>query len=374
MNRPLLLILLLLLGYSCKEETPTPQTTEAIAIDTIFQQYHTFKNRINPIEATKGGNHEYDDQIANYISDAYQQDLIAQYTHFLTLLQEIDTTTLSAADLMSMKVMQWDCEVKLEGLNNALVTMASPIYNLPSFELMPLFQIQSLHLYVAQLAAGGSVQPFATAADYDNWLQRVDDYLAFLDTAMAMMKEGMSKNIVLPSVLTKKMIPQLDEFIANAVEEHVFFKPILALPEGINAAERQRLSAEYRTMITTKLKPKYTELQQFLIQDYLPACRATSGIGALPNGPETYKYLIKLHTTTNMTADEIHELGKSEVARILVEMEEAKNKIGFKGDIKAFFEFVRNDPEQMPFTDPQQVLDNFNDHQGKNYAEVGSGF
>lgn len=360
MNRPLLLILLLLHGYSCKEETPTPQIAKGIALDTIFDQYHTFKNRINPIEATKGGNHQYDDQIANYISDPYQQDLIAQYTHFLTLLQEIDTTSLSAADLMSMKVMQWDCEVKLEGLNNALVTMASPIYNLPSFELMPLFQIQSLHLYVAQLAAGGSVQPFATVADYDNWLQRVEDYLAFLDTAMAMMKEGMSKNIVLPSVLTKKMIPQLDGFIANAVEEHIFFKPILALPEGINAAERQRITTAYRTMITTKLKPKYTELQQFLIQDYLPACRATSGIGALPNGPETYRYLIKLHTTTNMTADEIHELGKSEVARILVEMEEAKNKIGFTGDIKAFFEFVRKDPEQMPFTDPQQVMDNFN--------------
>ena len=360
MNRSLLVILLLLLGYGCKEETSTPQIAEGIAMDTIFQQYYTFKNRINPIEATKGGNHEYDDQIANYISDDYQEDLKAQYTHFLKLLQEMDTTTLSEADLMSMKVMQWDCEVKLEGLNNEIVTMASPIYNLPSFELMPLFQIQSLHLYVAQLAAGGSVQPFATPADYDNWLQRVDDYLAFLDTAMAMMKEGMSKNIVLPTVLTKKMIPQLDEFISNPVEEHVFFTPVLALPETINEAERQRIATAYRSMITTKLKPKYTELQQFLVNEYLPACRASSGIGDLPHGEETYNYLIKLHTTTTMTADEIHELGKSEVARILVEMEEAKNKIGFKGDLKAFFEFVRNDPTQMPFTDPQQVLDNFN--------------
>lgn len=360
MNRSLLLILLLVLGYGCKEQTSTAQTTEGISIDTIFHQYQTFKNRINPIEATKGGNHQYDDQIANYISDAYQKDLKANYTHYLKLLHEIDTTALSEADLLSMKVMQWDCEVKLEGLHNDIVTMASPIYNLPSFELMPLFQIQSLHLYVAQLAAGGSVQPFATVVDYDNWLKRVDDYLDFLDTAISMMKEGMSKNIVLPSVLTQKMIPQLNEFISNSVEEHLFFKPILSLPKSIVEEERQRISTDYRTMITTKLKPKYTELQQFLIQDYLPACRATSGIGDLPNGPETYNYLIKLHTTTNMTADEIHELGKSEVARILVEMEEAKNKIGFTGDIKAFFEFVRNDPEQMPFTDPQQVLDNFN--------------
>ena len=355
MKQSLIFIFFILLVFGCKEKT-----SEAISIDTIFEDYYKFKDRINPIEATKGGNYEYNDVIANYISDDYQEDLRKNYTHFLILLNELDPKELSEADLLSMKVMKWDCEVKLEGLNNAIVTMASPIYNLPSFELMPLFQIQSLHLYVAQLAAGGSVQPFNTVEDYDNWLKRVDDYLIFLDTSISMMKEGMSKDVVLPTVLTQKIIPQLDEFITNPVNDHLFYKPILSMPESISEEEKNRISAEYSTMITDKLKPKYTALQQFLVNDYLPACRETSGIGALPNGTETYNYLIKLHTTTNMTADEIHELGKSEVARILIEMEDAKNKIGFKGDIKAFFEFVRNSPAQMPFTDPQQVIDNFN--------------
>jgi len=352
--------MLILLAHGCKEETSKENTSEVISIATIFDDYYKFKDRINPIEATKGGNYEYNDFIANYISDDYQKDLKENYTHFLNVLNEIDSIGLSEADLLNMKVMQWDCEVKLEGLNNDIVTMASPIYNLPSFELMPLFQIQSLHLYVAQLAAGGSVQPFDTVEDYDNWLKRVDDYLSFLDTSISMMKEGMSKNIVLPTVLTQKMIPQLDEFISNPVNQHLFHKPIVSMPESINEEEHNRISAEYSNMITNKLKPKYTELKQFLVNEYLPVCRKTSGIGALPNGQETYNYLIKLHTTTTMTADEIHELGKREVARILIEMEDAKNKIGYKGDIKAFFEFVRNSPEQMPFTDPQQVIDNFN--------------
>jgi len=355
MKQPLIFIFLILLAFGCKEKA-----AEVISIDTIFEDYYKFKDRINPIEATKGGNYEYNDFIANYISDDYQEDLRKNYTHFMNVLSELDTTALSEADLLSMKVMKWDCEVKLEGLNNPIVTMASPIYNLPSFELMPLFQIQSLHLYVAQLAAGGSVQPFETVEDYDNWLKRVDDYLIFLDTSIAMMKEGMAKNIVLPKALAQKIIPQLDEFITNPVDAHLFYKPIVAMPESINDVEKNRISGDYSRMITEKLKPKYTELKQFLVNDYLPACRETSGIGALPNGTETYNYLIKLHTTTNMTADAIHELGKSEVARILIEMEEAKNKIGFKGDIKAFFESVRNSPEQMPFTDPQQVIDNFN--------------
>ncbi len=360
MKQPLILIFLILLACGCKEGTSKENTSEVISIATIFEEYYKFKDRINPIEATKGGNYEYNDFIANYISDSYQEDLKKNYSHFLNVLAELDTTALSEADLLSMKVMKWDCEVKLEGLNNAIVTMASPIYNLPSFELMPLFQIQSLHLYVAQLAAGGSVQPFETVEDYDNWLKRVDDYLSFLDTSISMMKEGMSKDIVLPTVLAQKIIPQLDEFITNPVKDHLFYKPIVSMPESINEEEKKRIAAEYSTMITKKLKPKYTALKQFLVNEYLPACRETSGIGALPNGQETYNYLIKLHTTTTMTADEIHELGKSEVARILIEMEDAKNKIGFKGDIKAFFEFVRNSPAQMPFTDPQQVIDNFN--------------
>lgn len=352
--------MLLMLGYGCKEETSKEHTSEVASIATIFDDYYKFKDRINPIEATKGGNYAYNDVIANYISDDYQKDLKENYTQFLNLLTEFDSTELSEADRLSMKVMQWDCKVKLEGLNNNIVTMASPIYNLPSFELMPLFQIQSLHLYVAQLAAGGSVQPFNTVEDYDNWLKRVDDYFLFLDTAIAMMKEGIAKDIVLPKVLTNKMIPQLDEFISNQVNDHLFYKPILSMPESISEEDRNRISAEYSLMITTKLIPKYTELRQFLVEDYLPVCRDTSGIGDLPNGKETYDYLIKLHTTTTMTADEIHELGKSEVARILIEMEDAKNKIGFEGDIKTFFEFVRNSPEQLPFTDPQQVIDNFN--------------
>jgi uncharacterized protein (DUF885 family) len=360
MKKSLIFTFLILLVLGCKEEASNENTSEIVSIDAVFEQYYKFKDRINPIEATKGGNYEYNDFIANYISDSYQKDLKENYTHFLNKLNELDTKELSEADLLSMKVMKWDCEVKLAGLNNSIVTMASPIYNLPSFELMPLFQIQSLHLYVAQLAAGGSVQPFDTVEDYENWLKRVADYLTFLDTSISMMKEGISRNIVLPTVLAERIIPQLDEFITNPVNDHLFYKPIISMSESINEQEKKRISAEYSTMITTELKPKYTELRQFLVDEYLPACRETSGIGVLPNGKETYNYLIKLHTTTTMTADEIHELGKSEVARILIEMEDAKNKIGFKGDIKAFFEFIRNSPEQMPFTDPQQVIDNFN--------------
>ena len=358
MKHTITLLFLMLSLSACNQEQSRTSASQTLA--TIFEEYYQFKDRINPIEATKGGNFQYNEYIANYISDAYQTDLIAEYSTFLERLAQIDSAQLSQADLLSMKVMQWDCEVKLEGLQNPLVITTSPIYNLPSFELTPLIQVQSLHLYVAQLGAGGSVHPFNTVKDYEDWLKRLDDYIAFLDTSIANMKEGIAKGIVLPKVLTEKTIVQLEEFITKPVEEHLFYRPIQSMPEGISQADRDRLEQEYQNVIETKLRPKYTELKQFLVAEYLPVCRTTSGIGALPNGAATYNYLIKLHTTTNLTADEIHELGKREVERILVEMEEAKNQIGFKGDIKAFLEFIRNSPEQMPFQDPQEVIANFN--------------
>jgi uncharacterized protein (DUF885 family) len=358
MKHTITLLFLTLSLSACNQEQSRTSASQTLA--TIFEEYYQFKDRINPIEATKGGNFQYNEYIANYISDAYQTDLIAEYSTFLDRLAQIDTAQLSQADLLSMKVMQWDCEVKLEGLQNPLVITTSPIYNLPSFELTPLIQVQSLHLYVAQLGAGGSVHPFNTVKDYEDWLKRLEDYIAFLDTSIANMKEGMAKGIVLPKVLTEKTIVQLEEFITKPVEEHLFYRPIQSMPEGISQSDRDRLAEEYQNVIEAKLRPKYTELKQFLVAEYLPVCRTTSGIGALPNGAATYNYLIKLHTTTNLTADEIHELGKREVGRILVEMEEAKNQIGFKGDIKAFLEFIRNSPEQMPFQDPQEVIANFN--------------
>lgn len=358
MKHTITLLFLMLSLSTCNQKHTRPSASQSLA--TIFEEYNKFKDCINPIEATKGGNFQYNDYIANYISDTYQTNLIAEYSFFLKRLAQIDTEQLSAADHLSMKVMQWDCEIKLEGLQNPLVIITSPIYNLPSFELTPLIQVQSLHLYVAQLGAGGSVHPFTTVKDYEDWLKRLDDYIAFLDTSIAKMKEGMVNGILLPKVLTEKTIIQLEEFITKPVKEHLFYRPIQSMPEGIFQSDRVRLAEEYQNVVETKLRPKYTELKQFLVEEYLPVCRTTSGIGALPNGAATYNYLIKLHTTTNLTAEEIHELGKQEVRRILVEMEKAKNQIGFKGDIKAFLEFIRNSPEQMPFQDPQEVLANFN--------------
>lgn len=350
----------LLFFTACQKKSEPLQPSPNQAIDSLFMAFYEFKKGINPIEATKAGYKEYNDTIANYISDDYQEYLIKNYGSFLDEISQFDSIATTPEQWLSLKVMQWDCAIKKEGLANALVTMASPIYDLPSFELMPLFQIQSLHLYVAQMAGGTSVQPFKTVNDYENWLKRLADYEVFLDTCIFKMKEGLAKQVVMPKALAEKMLPQLQGFISTPVESHLFYTPIKNIPESFAFDDRKRLDREYRAMILDKLVPAYKRLNDFIETEYLPNCRTTSGLGSLPNGKATYDYLLRLHTTTNLTADEIHELGKREVERILGEMEKAKSEIGFDGDIRAFFDHVRSSEAQMPFTKPEEVIANFN--------------
>jgi uncharacterized protein (DUF885 family) len=113
-------------------------------------------------------------------------------------------------------------------------------------------------------------------------------------------------------------------------------------------------------MIEKKVIPKFIKLKDFFANEYLKAGLESSGFCDLPNGNKEYAFLIKYFTTTNMTADEIFELGKNEVKRIHGEMEKIKEQLQFKGGLKAFFEHIRTDKDLMPFTDPQQVIDNFN--------------
>ena len=354
-------LFVVLLVHACAPDQPAKENAELSAqVDQLFEDFHEFKLRINPIEASKGGDYRYNDRIANFISDAYQEDLIRSYDAFIRAIDAIDMGALPEAKQMSLKVMSWDCAIKKEGLENVIPTVASPIYDLPNFKWMPVTQITSLPLYVSQLASGSSVHPFASLDDYEDWLQRVDDYLEWIDTAIDNMQIGIEKGVVLPRVLVERSIAQLDPFIDTPVEDHLFYQPITLLSVEIAESERQRLDLVYRQMIEQKLIPKYRELRTFMQETYLPASRTTAGLSSLPNGKATYDYLIRLNTSTDMSADEIFALGEAEVKRIRGEMEKVMQEIGFEGNLNEFLEYVRNKPELIPFSEPEQVIAHFN--------------
>jgi uncharacterized protein (DUF885 family) len=338
--------LLLLLMASCFLIACQKETKNIENLSKIAENYYEDQLRLNPVSATSNGDNRYNDQMTIDFTDTHRAKIKTLLEKYSKDLSAIDRGSLSPNDQITFDILQRELILGLEGL---------------TFEdnLTPLNQFYGFHLSFAQLGSGSVIQPFSTVKDYDNWLKRMSIGANYLDSCEVYFKRGLAKNYVLPKSLVVKIIPQLQSFDVKNIEESTFYGPIKLIPATFPEKEKTRLTAEYRQMIQSKVLPAYKRLAVFMQNEYLPKARLTSGIGSTKNGSDYYQYLIKVLTTTNKPADEIYQTGLSEVKRIRLEMENTKNKVGFKGDLKAFFEFMRNDPQFTPYHSPKEVLDAF---------------
>ncbi|WGK65625.1 DUF885 domain-containing protein [Croceiramulus getboli] len=339
-------LFLSLFFISCQDQETTPDDTRD-NFDALLDAYYKEGLQLNPLNATMAGDDRFNDQFPNLLSDDYKQRLKAYYTKYQDTLSSFPDAQLSDSQQMSKAILEWDTQVNLE-----LMT-----YNK---DLMPIDQMWSPHLMIGQLSSGASAQPFNSTQDYRNWQNRVDEYLIWLESAEAKMRQGMEEGYVLPKSLTKKVIPQMDALTNINVEEHLFYGPIKNLPDSLSEEDKAAIKADYELMISEKVVPAYSKMRDFLQEEYLPTGRETSGYGDLPDGSDYYNFAIKYFTTTTVSADSIHQLGLSEVARIRGEMEKVKEQVGFEGDLQSFFNYVRNNKELMPYDTPEQIIEHFN--------------
>lgn len=338
---------------SCKEKVDQPEENKSEKILSsnenlakLFEEYHEGVLKMDPISATRSGDTRYNDRFVNVLNDSTKEQMKLFYSSNLEKVSHFADEDLNENDLLSKRILEWEC------------TQNSKRLNLPDYT--PIDQMWSVNLVMGQFASGSSAQPFQTVKDYENWLKRVDEFLVWLTAAQEKMMAGMEKGYVLPKSLVKKVIPQMEAMASDDVENHLYYSPIKIFPESFTEEEKKSLKNEYAAMVREKIVPAHKQMVEFLKNTYLPAARETSGFGDLKDGDQIYQTLITYFTTTNMSASEIHELGLKEVARISAEMEKVMKEVGYEGDLKSFFNDVRNKKELMPFTDPQQVIDNFN--------------
>lgn len=331
---------------ACQTETQDEEISENVELKALLDEYHEERLKFYPLEATFSGDNRYNDTLPNFISESYREKLASFYEKYQSRLQTFNRDELSENDKLSYDILSWECDISLEELT------------FPT-HLTPIDQFWTLQLTIGQFAGGTSAQPFKTVKDYEDWLERIDDFVAWCDTAIANMRKGMETGWVLPKALTLKVIPQLTELDHGPVEDHLFYSPINMMPPDFSETDSLQLVAAYKGMVENKIIPAFSELNQFMSEEYLPECRESSGASALPDGEDYYQFRIKQYTTTNMSPDEIFSLGKSEVERLLAEMEKVKEEVGFEGDIKEFFEHVRTKEELMPFENAEQVIAHF---------------
>ncbi len=310
------------------------------------KNYFDEKNALDPLGATQSGQNQYNDQLQFEMTDSYRKAQLDFFDKYQLELQNVSKDDLSEEEKNSFEIIQWEIEIGKE-------VLAQPT------NLIPVHQFWGTHLTMGQFAGGTGAQPFKTEQDYTNFLKRMDKYAVWIDSAMVYLKKGLDKGVVLPKALTVKLIPQFAEMETSNIEDNLFYSSIKLMPASFPESIKKDLTSRYTTTITTKLIPQYKKMADFLYKEYLPASRSTSGIGSLPFGKKLYAAYVKQWTTTNMTPEQIHELGLKEVARLTAEMEKVKTQVGFKGTLIEFFEEVRNKKELKPFTKPEEVIANF---------------
>ncbi len=197
--------------------------------------------------------------------------------------------------------------------------------------------------------------PFDTTQDYEDWLTRLESLPTQLAQYQAQLAEGIARQRTQARIVMARVPDQIDRVITDDPEQSPFWQPFATIPDSISAATQTAIRDRARAIIQEQLNPAYAEFKSFMVGHYLPACREAPGIGSLPGGKDIYRELVKQFTTTDLSPEQVHEIGLREVARIRSEMMEIIDEVGFEGDLQAFNNFLRSDP-QFYYSDADTLL------------------
>ncbi len=345
-NRALIVISAVFVMASCNTQTAPQTESPDAAFRKLLKNFYERSLVLNPLQATQIGDNRYNNLLPNNLTVAYRNEVSSYYQSYLDSLRQFDRSKLTYENQISYDVLKWEAEINLDGLRF-------------HEELLPINQFWSLTLTMGQLGSGSFTQPFKTVKDYDDFLSRISAFSEWCDTAIVNMRRGMAMGYVLPKILAERVKPQLKDMITADPSKSLFYTPVNNMPAGFSDADRSRLTAAYTQAIKEQLVPSYQKLYEFFDKEYIPAGRTTAGISEIPDGREYYNHLIRQWTTTDMTADQVFDLGMSEVNRIQEEMEKIKDHVGYKGDLKSFLQYIRTDKQFFPFETDNDVIRGF---------------
>jgi uncharacterized protein (DUF885 family) len=306
-------------------------TDKAAQLDKLYAQYWDEMLELNPLAATFQGDPRYNDRLPNFLSEEYRQKSHDFTAGWLEKIEAIGPDGLEGQDLLSYEIF----------VRNAKDELASEQF--PGW-MQPVNQFYNIASTVVQLGSGTGAQPFKTVEDYDNWSKRASQVPVIFDQAIANMKQGVEAGVVQPRALMEKVLPQLDALIKDDAADTLFWKPVADMPESFSAEEKERITADYRTLIEQQLMPAYRELREYVATEYMPHTRDSAGMAALPNGEAWYAFRAKNSTTTDLSPAQIHQIGLDEVERIHGEIRKVMAEVGFEGSLQDFFEFMQTDP------------------------------
>jgi uncharacterized protein (DUF885 family) len=310
--------------------------TESQKLSTLFAADDEASLQRNPLSAMFRGDMRYADRFGDFISDAYFANERKAAEANLEALKGIDRDRLNATDKIAYDVFKQNQTDALKGLSKEVMDLTV---------VRPLNHFSGFHTFYPTFASGQGAAPFKTVQDYDNNLKRHKEFIILIDRSIDRFRQGMATGVFETKMTITNVIDQLNTQLAQKTEESPYYGPILKFPEGFSDADKARLTSEYRDIVENGLYPANARLRDFLRDSYLPLAREQVGLSAMKGGEGLYQYMIEQTTTLPLKADDIHNLGLSEVARITSGMEAIRKEVGFKGTLPEFFDHLRSDPK-----------------------------
>ena len=316
-------------------------TTEATATESqrlaaLFAADDEASLKRNPLNAMFRGDMRYADRFGDFISDAYFDNERSAAQANLDGLKTIDRAKLNDTDKIAYDVYKQSQIDALKGLSKEIMDLTV---------VRPLNHFFGFHTFYPTFASGQGAAPFKTVQDYENNLKRHKEFIVLMDASIDRFRQGMASGVFETKMTIRNVIDQLNTQLAQKTEESPYYGPVLKFPADFSDADKARLTSEYRDIIVNGLYPANARLRDFLRDSYLPLAREQVGLSAMKGGEGLYQYLIEQTTTLPLKADDVHNLGLSEVARITSGMETIKNEVRFKGTLPEFFEHLRSDPK-----------------------------
>jgi uncharacterized protein (DUF885 family) len=309
------------------QATPASVDADRKALNEIFHDYWEDNLSHSPEFASSLGDKRFNDQISDYSVKAYNASL-AREQAFLMRLAAIDPAGLTDQEKISL---------------NLLLRQFTEDQEAAEFKEweMPVNQLGGIQTTYPELV---SQLTFTTQKDYDDWIARLRQIPKAFDQVTANMAIGIDDHRLPPKYLMEKVLDQVKTMAAQKPEDSPFAQPLKTFPAAIKPLDQERIKQDTLAAIAHEVLPAYLRFARFLEVGYVPACRADPGISALPDGQKYYQFLIRRNTTTDLTADQIHQIGLDEVKRDEAEMLAIAQKLGF-ADLPSFRASLNTNPK-----------------------------
>jgi uncharacterized protein (DUF885 family) len=341
-------------AFSAAQAAPTLEARRKALNDLLAEQWE-YRLRTSPLFASFLGDKRWNAELDDFSQAAIDKDL-QETQKFVARFEAIDTTGFPKQEALNKRLMVRDLKAQLESAR------------FKPWE-MPADQQNGLQVFLPQLVL---VLSFQDVKDYQDYISRLRLMPRLLDQTVIQMKKGVADKLMPPRFILEKVGEQSDGIAKQKPDESPFAQPFKTFPKSIPEAEQTRLREQGIAAIRDGVLPAYGHFAEFVRKDYAPHGRTEPGVWSLPDGDAYYAYLVKESTTTDLTPDQIHQLGLAQVKEIEARMKEVAAQLGYK-DLKSFNAAVTADPKLHAHS-RQQLLDLYTKYIDQMYPKLAQLF